>query len=273
LRLRRLGRALALAAAMGGGGALALAIGCSSTVEAYFTGTPKPVLVTAEEIEQLGAEVPRGFETIGVVTAACETLNGAAGVFEAPCAADGLTGLLRGKAAESGATAIADLSCRKEQLSSETESVDGGGVTTTTRDRLTCQATAVRGKRGAGHLAVVPRSQAPTPQRGRRVVVGDASVYVAFAPSSSYTERPPRPEGEVGELADPPAGYAQLGTASSVCADACSPSQARRALIAEAARVGATAVASVTCELDGADRWRCEGQAIGDAVPAADAGE
>jgi hypothetical protein len=256
----------AASAAVGSGIVLG---GCASSSAIRFTGTEHPE-VPVEDVEIMGDEAPAGFAITGVVTASCETLNGATGVLEAACTRDELLGLSRKRAAAAGGHGLVDVRCNNELLERRHESLDGGGVKTTTRTRLTCRASVVRWTKG--RRVPRPRSSAVASASrggdGRSVLIDDVPVDLSFTPAPGFTEGTSRDASAVGELDAEPAGYAKLGVLAATCAATCAPRHGRAALRKEAARLGATAIAAVHCEVAGADRWQCVAALIGDAVAA-----
>jgi len=233
--------------------ALALA-GCSNPGAIQFTGTAHPPVVTADGIDMLGRDVPAQHEIIGVITARCETIDGASGLLERPCTEDDLLALARERAAAVGATGLVDNQCRHSEGHRMLTNVDGGGVETALRASRSCQATVVR--RTGGPMVGSARTVPVASQR--RVDVSGVAVEVGF--DGEATTR--RDAGAVGEMDAFPAGYAKVGRLSAECVTGCPRSSARRALRIEAARVGALAIAEIDCALLG-QRWRCQASAVG----------
>lgn len=267
-------RAVVCVAAAGAGGALAVS-GCTSSADVAFTGTEHPA-VAVEDVDTFGDQAPPGFAVTGVVTAVCETMNGASGVFESSCTEAELLAMARRKAAASGGHALADVDCRNEQLERSYENVDGGGVKVTTRERLTCRATVVRWTKGprAPRQPAAGTTSATAQSAGHRVLVGDIPVDVVSTPRG-LASGAARPVAEVLELDREPEGFVMLGKLSATCAVSCAPRHARAALREEAARRGASAIAAPVCEVIGAERWQCEAALVGEGItpPAtADAG-
>lgn len=223
-----------------------------------------------KDVEDLGELAPDGFVTTGVVTAACEMLNGASGVLEATCNRDEMIALARRKAAAAGGHGLVDTRCKSELLERRHEMQDGGGVKVSTRERLTCQATVVRWTKG-GPIPVAKATasaSAKVAADGRKVVVDDIPFVVAFKPSAAYRKRASRDVSTVGELDATPSGYAALGQLEATCRATCAPRHGRVALRREAARLGGTAIAAVHCEVAGADRWQCTAAVIGEPTAA-----
>ena len=252
-------------------GAIAVVSGCAASAEVKFTGAAFPE-VPVDEVDDLGEQAPAGFVTTGVVTTMCETMNGASGVLEAACTEAQLIAMTREQAAAKGGHGLVDTQCRKELLQRSHETLDGGGVKVTTRERLTCHATVVRW--GQGDRPLRARTSATVsvgaPKRKAlgdgetRVMVSEIPVDVAFAPTASFVSRKPRPVADVGELDSTPDDYTLLGVLAATCAATCAPRHGREAMRMEAARLGGTAIAAVHCEIAGADRWQCKGSVIGD---------
>ncbi len=256
-----------LAASAGGGVVL---VGCAASADVKFVGAEHPA-VSPDDVEILGDQTPPGFLVTGVVTAACEMMNGASGVFEMDCTKAEMIALARRQAAASGGHALVDVTCRAEMLERSFEKVDGGGIKATTRERLTCRATVARWRHGnrvrrpaASGTVALTRAKVG----GRRVTINEIPVDVAFAPAAGFKPQGERELRNVGVLEQVPRGYATLGKISATCANACAPRHSRAALRQEAARLGGTAIAAVYCEVAGADRWRCEASLIGGAVSA-----
>jgi hypothetical protein len=221
-----------------------------------FTGHEYPPAVAAERVDMLGRDVPAGHRVIGVVTASCETLNGASGLLDRPCNEDALMAVARERAAAAGGTGLVDDRCAHVGGQRILSNVDGGGVETAVRASLSCQATVVR--RVAGAMVGVAGSAARPAGAKRRVTLSGIDVEVSF----TGTARAARARDDVGELDAVPSDHLRMGRLSAECQRGCSRSVARRALKDEGGRVGALAVADVACELIG-DRWRCEAEAIG----------
>ncbi len=239
--------------------------GCSSG-NVHYTGSEHPIVAGAGDIEMLGRDVPPGHDVIGVATGQCETLDGASGLLERPCNEASLVAQIREHAASVGGTGIVDEQCSAGRSRREVTNVDGGGVETSVRAGLTCRATVVRRVGGASAHRPAPDAGAAAPRPAgatRRVTIGDAPVEVAF----DGTPATPREADAVGEMDAFPAGYLKLGRVMAECVTGCPRSTARRALRHEAARIGAIAVAAIDCALVG-ERWRCEADAVGDAVDA-----
>ncbi len=263
-RERRLFRAILCLAAAGAGAGVATS-GCAASSEVKYTGAAHPA-VPLENVEVLGDQTPHGFTVSGVVTATCETLNGASGVLEGSCTEDELLALARKEVANHGGHALVDVRCRKELLERSFENRDGGGVNITTRERLSCQATVARYASGGAPRprGAVDAGTAAAPSRGKRVMVQDVPVTVEFVAAAGRRGGVARAEEQVGELDEVPRGYAVLGTLAAICTSTCAPRHGRAALRQEAARLGGLAVAGVRCEVAGADRWRCDATLVGD---------
>ncbi len=280
--MRRSGRLIA--------GACLLLGACSPSIPARFTGKEKPRIAGVEQIEVFhGQHPPDGFEVFGVATTSCDTYNGATGVFESKCSEDVLIDVLKARAAEAGGGALVEPSCHERVLEKTLERVDtqtGGNNPTvpgrtpapTTggkinkRARLECQASVARPVNG-----VMPKNPLPGPPPARgseesgaasgkkdSVHIGDVDVAIHAERDAAAPVREPRAVAELGEMDHAPEGYPRLGAVTAECQSACSSGAARRALKHAAAKLGAIAVAESSCEPI-ADRWRCQGVAVGDA--------
>ena len=238
------------------GGAMALSGTSCSTTAAGFTGTEHPVLVSADDVVDFGVDEPEGHEVIGVASVRCETTNGASGLLEVPCDEQSMTALLRRRAAEAGGTGLVELECDAPDARRILQNVDGGSVQQSTLSGLVCHATVVRRREGVVVGAPIASSKSQQ-GAGRVVTLSGHDVEVG-------AEQPPRlpPSTEVGELAEIVEGYDDLGPVWARCVEGCARSVARRALLGEARRHGAQAIAELSCELQG-ERWRCSARMIG----------
>lgn len=244
---------------------LALSGASCSSAAARFTGTEHPVMASAEEVVDFGVDQPEGHEVIGVASIACETTNGASGLLEVPCTEEAMTTLLTERAAAAGGTGLVQLRCERPDARRVLQNVDGGSVEQSTLSGLVCHATVVR--RGEGVVVGAPTASAPRPRGGRVVEVSGQEVEVGAERTAAGA-----PSAEVGELEAFPTGYEDLGRIWARCVGGCARSLARRALLSEAGRHGAQAIAELSCALEG-ERWRCEARMIGGATaqPAASA--
>jgi hypothetical protein len=238
--------------------------GCSRGGDVRFAGTEQSVVAGSDDIEMLGHDVPAGHEVIGVVTTTCETINGASGLLERPCNIEELLVMARERAAAAGGTGLVDDHCQHKGTERMLSDVDGGGVKTVERAALECQATVVR-RIGGGIVNVSGSAAKPTEGASRRIQISGVNVEVAFAARGTAAPQP-RMRDEVGELDAVPPGYETLGRLAAECVTGCPRNVARRALKTEAARAGALAIAAVECAIIG-ERWRCEAEAIGQAIP------
>lgn len=243
-------------------GVVAMASACSSTT-ARFTGREHPSVASADELVVYGADQPEGHEVIGVVSVRCGTTNGTSGLLAVPCTTEQMGALLRERAADVGGTGLFELRCDDADVERTIDDVDGGTVQQSTRAGLTCHATVVRRTAGVRVGAgTVRRQPAKGPSKGRRVTVAGVEVEIGADPSA--------PKGpvrtDVGEMDRFPEGYADLGRAWAKCVTGCARSVARRALVSEAGRHGAYAIAALGCELV-AEAWHCEARMVGGALP------
>lgn len=250
---------LASLAATAAAAALALAgTSCASTA-AQFTGSEHPVMVSADDVVDFGVDQPEGHAVIGVASIRCETTNGASGLLEVPCTEEAMTALLTERAAQAGGTGLVERRCDRPDARRVLQNVDGGSVQQSTLSGLICHATVVR--RGEGVVVGAKTVAKPRPRAsaGRVVTISGEEVEVGAE------HKPSRPPSEdVGELETFPDGYDDLGRIWARCVRGCARSLARRALLDEAARHGAQAVAELSCVLEG-ERWRCEARLIGGA--------
>ena len=242
--------------------AAAVAVGsaaCSSTA-ARFTGTEHPTMVSPEEVIDFGIDQPEGHDVIGVASVRCETTNGASGLLEVPCTEEAMAELLAERAAQAGGSGLVDRRCERPDTRRVLQNVDGGTVEQSTLSGWVCHATVVRRGEGVVVGATPGSSPRPAASGARRVTISGQDVDVgadhpAHGPSST----------EVGVLEAFPDGYDDVGRIWARCVRGCARSLARRALLAEAGRHGAQAIAELSCSLEG-ERWRCEARMIGRAL-------
>ena len=240
-----------------------LLAGCSTQSYARFTGKVEPPLATAAELQVFqGSDIPEGYKIIGVVTASCETYNGASGLFAAQCTDETMLAEARKKAAEVGGAALIEPRCSDQLMMREIQRVDGGGAKQNRRVRLQCQVSVGRPLNGQKPPRVEP---APSALAGDRVHISDADVTFRGEPEAGSPLHEARPVEDVGEIDSAPASYPHLGRVVAECLQSCSSSTARRGLKHAAAKLGAIAIADSSCEPIG-DRWRCQATAIGDAI-------
>lgn len=92
-----------------------------------------------------GSRPPKSHRVLGVLTARCETYDGASGALHDECNDVALTRALRGHAASVGATALFDLRCTQESLRRELERDENVGAVLHQLSAQICQATVLRG--------------------------------------------------------------------------------------------------------------------------------
>jgi hypothetical protein len=250
-------------AVLAGAGAVGISA-CQSATQVSYTGRELARTATSEQVALLaGRTPPDGYSILGVVTARCSTLDGATGLLEDPCSEEILTKRARERAAEAGATALLDLSCRRVETERVSERSDAGVVITRVRQNLTCQATALRHEGRRPEIAVGQPG-------GRTLTIAGVAIEMAFEPAAAPHEREPsaRAVEEVAELERSPADHPPLGHVTASCLAGCARNSVWLAIRSEAARLGAVAFAELTCDLDD-DRWSCRALLVAAPPPAA----
>jgi hypothetical protein len=226
-----------------------------------FIGKELPHAARPHQIEVvLGQRTPEGHDVTGVITARCETYNGASGLFEASCNEESMLTAAKRRAAEAGGTALMDPRCENRLLEQSVERLEQGGAKSHRRVELKCHATVLRRQPGAPPL----RPIADRSSTGERTRIEHVWVTIHAKAEGSIT----RPVVEVDAVAEAEriaAGQTRVGVVSAVCEADCSSSISRRGLKHAAAKLGATAIVEVRCEPVG-DRWACQGVAIAASV-------
>ncbi|MBM4359747.1 MAG: hypothetical protein FJ096_16715 [Deltaproteobacteria bacterium] len=246
---------------------LATFCACSASSRTSFVGTARePVIDASAVLVHPLSEAPAAHEVLGVVTATCETYDGASGLVEAPCDDPTLLADARGEAARRGGTLLVEPACERQVIERTVEPLKGGGARVHERRRVRCRATVARG--GVAPVKSAPSASARPPEADaamleETLVVGGSTLRSRLALADPRATRAPIDTDATAELAHPPSDAPKLGHVQVACTEPCSSSLARRGLKAAGARIGARYLVQVTCDVI-ADRWRCEGDAHGD---------
>ncbi|MBM4376554.1 MAG: hypothetical protein FJ095_15840 [Deltaproteobacteria bacterium] len=241
-------------------------LACASSRTSYVGRIATPSASPETILVHRPSSPPSEHEVLGVVTARCDTYDGASGLAESPCHEDELTREARVRAADVGGTLLVDPACRTTVTERTVERTKGGGATLHTRSRLECRYSVARKLTGVATTtagAKPPAGQSPADAATSTVTV--SGVPLTLRVESLRATPAPRELGpdDVGELGRAPANAVLYGRASATCDDECSSSIARRGLKTAAARLGATVLTDVNCE-PVAERWSCAGSAYGD---------
>ena len=111
-----------------------------------YVGKADVVVRKASDLDLMGgSRPPKTHRVLGVLTARCETYDGASGALRDQCNEVALTRALRQHAAGVGATALFDVRCTQESLRRELERDDNVGAVAHELSAQICQATVLRG--------------------------------------------------------------------------------------------------------------------------------
>ncbi len=248
-------------------GLAAILCSCSAGGRTSFVGTPRePVADGSAILVHTLAEAPSGHDVLGVVTATCDTYDGASGLAEAPCDEATLLADARLEAARRGGTLLVDPSCEQRVIERTLEQLKGGGARAHVRMRLRCRATVARGgtaRVGAAQRRTAPSTAATTNVLEEEFTVANSRLRLRTSPRTDVPKRSPLETDATAELADAPPSAPLLGHVVAECLAPCASAVARRGAKTAAARLGATYLVKVSCDVI-ADRWRCEGDAHGE---------
>ena len=111
-----------------------------------YVGKADVVVRKPSDLDLMGGNrPPKSHRVLGVLTARCETYDGASGALRDQCNEVALRKALRQHAASVGATALFDIRCTQESLRRELERDENVGAVVHQLSAQICQATVLRG--------------------------------------------------------------------------------------------------------------------------------
>jgi hypothetical protein len=237
---------------------LLLACGSALRGGVTFDGRTAPAVVEPDGIAEL-VTLPSTHRRLGTASAACtleEPFGAVQGAWlsDVDCREGRLRAALRERAAAAGGQALVGVECRSEPRGSGVEG---------RRRRLSCRADVARVRSDAAPHPAVPDVAAERQRWLGRASASEAwSIRVDFTPEVGAKPRAPRHPDSVRERALIPPSHVRLGSVIARCDAGCTEAGAFDALLATAARAGATDVTEVACGARGGG-FVCVATAIG----------
>jgi hypothetical protein len=221
-----------------------VALGCSRSQGARFSGSTEPRLVKAENVRRVEG-IPPGYGRIGGVTARCERVEGFQALDEQPfadldCSFARLNAALAESAAEAGGELLVGVSCREQgRARSCSASVARPGEELLSKRTL-------EGERATETAPAPSAAEAARLDEPRAGASWD--IVLSFEPAIATFSRPPREPVEIVRSGDLPPHHLPLGDLEARCErGACSADELSWALRVTAARFGADSLAAVRC--------------------------